>query len=167
VSTVTVSQIPYLLAEYINALGSDYNTREAAEEFLADMRLREREELDAWLHQQALTLIEITIGNSRRSRRARARRSAKLRAFSKAAESGEVSFYTEPFVIDEEMTLRRLCDMTAADCRFAAVEYERSAKSDLLMAKFLEQLAKKAGRKTVGEVMSAEQVDRIAARIFS
>jgi hypothetical protein len=165
-STVAVSRIPYLLADYINALEGDYSTREVAEDFLADMRLREPEELDAWLHEQALALIEITIGNSRRSRRARARRSAKLRAFSQAAESGEVSFYTEPFVIDEAMTLRPLCDMTAANCRFAATDFERSAKSDLLMAEFLKQIAKKAGRKTVGEVLSAEQVDRIAARIF-
>ena len=101
-STAAVDQIPHLLAEFIDSLEGDYITYEVAEDFLAAMREREPAELDAWLHQQALTLVEITIGNARRSKRARAKRSARARAFDAAAEAGDVSFFTQPFVIDDD-----------------------------------------------------------------
>jgi hypothetical protein len=156
------------LRDHINSLDGDYIASEQAEAFLSYMEQEHPSELDAWVNAHILEFITIKLGQVRRSRRSSALRSARARAFGAAIESGSIqSLLDQTFAIDLDATLRPLRNMTAADCRFAANEFEKQARTETLWAEVLRRLAKRIGpNKTVGETLSADQVDRIATRIF-
>lgn len=89
---------------------------------------------------------------------------APRRAFAEAARS----FTAEPdavvlrafafeYVIDEQNTRRTVANMTAADCRFVAEQYERTAREAKLESAFHRAVAKKIGVQRVGDVFTEEQ----------
>jgi hypothetical protein len=61
------------------------------------------------------------------------------------------------YVVDAANTRRTVGQMTADDCLFVAARYEETARSARLEASFHRAVAKKVGRKTVGEEFTEAQ----------
>lgn len=121
--------------------------------------------LDAWLHERAPYFLTAEISSWLRSERSRAHHHAKAVAFGQAVEEGSVSEFSVVYEVDEDHTRRRVADMTAADHRFVAAAYHRSARTDLMLAAFHKAVAKKIGRRKTSEALTEEQYVRLMRSI--
>lgn len=109
-----------------------------------------------WLDANRITLLAIEIGHRFRTRRQSAE-SRKRAAFADAAEAGELAVFLEYAVVDADGTRKRIGDMTGADHRFVAGEYQASSEWDALMAAFHRAIAKRVGPKRTADVLSERQ----------
>jgi hypothetical protein len=142
----------------------DYAAPVVAAELVAHLRETDPELLAGWLDLRAEIYVADMIARRSNSKRQTARHLAPRRAFAEAAwsfESSGEAVVLKPFafeyVVDAANTRRKVGAMTAADCLFVAGRYEDTARSARLEASFQRAVAKKIGRRTVGEVFSEEQ----------
>lgn len=142
----------------------DYVAPVVAAELVERLRTDDPELLAGWLNLRAPSILADVIARRSNSRRQSARTAAPRRAFRAAAESfavtGEpsaLSPFTIEHVVDDANTRRSVARMTAADCRFVAARYDSTARQAKLEAAFHRAVARKVGRRTVGEVFSERQ----------
>jgi len=168
--------------------GSDWVPAIVATKIIASA---DPELLNGWLHVMAPSTLAAVIRQRERSTRSTARARASSRAFAAAsaaadevisvsapaanASSGDVSApsarkaaiaralgsFSVTYAIDEKGARRRVADMTGADHRFVAADYEKDAKPLMLLAAFHQQVARKVGRKRTSEVFSETEYDRL------
>lgn len=143
---------------------SDYTAPMVAADLVDRLRAEDPDLLSGWLHLKAPVLLADVVARKSNSKRQAARRSAPRRAFAEAARSfaetgdGAVfSPFAAEYVVDEENTRRTVARMTAADCLFVAGRYDDTAKQAKLEASFHRAVAKKVGKRTVGEAFTEEQ----------
>ena len=65
------------------------------------------------------------------------------------------------FTVDDLNTRRPFGQMTAKDCRYAASAYQRRGNQALMMAAFLEAVAKRIKRRTVERALTKQQIRHI------
>lgn len=114
--------------------------------------------LDGWLREQAAFFIRHTINLRDCSTRTRARHQARRAEFAAAAgkfaegDKGAMTSFLSLVHVVEDGTRKKLAAMTAADLTFVAEDYDARASENAMHATFLKLIAKKVGKKTVGEV---------------
>lgn len=130
-----------------------------AEHIVRKLTATDSDLLDGWLRAQAVFFVRHMINLRDCSTRTRARHQARRSEFAEAAgkladgDKGPItSFLQVVHVIDVEGTRRRLAEMTAEDLKFVAADYDARAAENAMHAQFLKAIAKKVGKKTVGEV---------------
>lgn len=143
---------------------ADYAAPVVAAQLLDQLRAEDPELLAGWLDLRAPSILADTIARRSNSRRQTARIAAPRRAFAEAArsftdsgDSAALRPFAAEYVIDEHNTRRSVARMTAADCLFVAGRYEDTAQQAKLEAAFHRAVAKKVGRRTVGEAFTEEQ----------
>lgn len=142
----------------------DYTAPVVAAELIAHLRQSDPGLLAGWLDLRAETMLTDVIARRSNSKRQAARHLRPRRAFAEAARSFESSGdavvlkpFTFEYVVDAANTRRTVGQMTAADCLFVADRYEDTARTAKLEASFHRAVAKKVGRKVVGDVFTEEQ----------
>lgn len=143
---------------------SDYTAPIVAAELVDRLRAEDPDLLSGWLHLKAHVFLGDVVARKSNSKRQAARRSAPRRAFAEAARSfGEtadetvLSPFVAEYVVDDQNTRRTVARMTSADCLFVAARYEDTAKQAKLEAAFHRAVAKKVGKRTVGDAFTEEQ----------
>lgn len=133
---------------------------------LADfLRETDPDLLAGWLDERAAMFLTRTITERLRSVRARTLSQAAASRFAAAAAAAEdgdyepLSHFAVVYAIDDENTRRPVGEMTGADHRFVASNYQASGRYDLMLAAFHEKVAKKVGSRTTADVFSEEQYD--------
>jgi hypothetical protein len=141
-------------------------SRQVAETLHEELLTDDPALLHGWLRANAVQFLTDVIGQRLRSERGRYRNTSR-RAFGDAAEVGDLSNYFEQrFVIDDGNSWKKLGDMTGVDHKYVASQYERSAKTDALLAKFHVAVARKVGAKRTDEVFTAEQLYKLEQSIL-
>lgn len=156
-----------LLKEHLEeAREKDYHLDAVAASFCAKMELEHPAEFTAWLHERAPIFVRREMGRLEHAKRTTARVRAKARAFGEAIDGGDVQdyFLSTAYIVDEQNTRRRMGDMTGADHRFVASQYEVTGKEALMMAAFHKALAKKIGSRKTSEVYTEEQIAALWGR---
>lgn len=140
----------------------------AAHELVTRLRAEEPDVLVAWLDAHAESILRDQIAGLIRSRRARSLRHAAAGAFGRAAKAFEATGdrdvlapFEQRYVVDQADTRRRVRDMTSSDCLFVAERYELSADRSAMLAAFHRAVARRVGGRTVGEVFSETEYDRM------
>lgn len=143
---------------------SDYVASQVAANLVDQLRAEDPDLLSGYLHQRAPVVLADVIARRSNSKRQSARIMAPRRAFAEAArsfaaesDSKVLSPFAFEYVIDAENTRRTVANMTAADCRFVAEQYERTAREAKLEAAFHRAVGKKVGIQRVGDVFTEEQ----------
>jgi hypothetical protein len=165
------SRIDNQFSDIINAaigVNEDIIPSSVAARLLAQLRTEDPELLAAWLDQHAEAIVRDAITSIIRQRRSRARKHAAAGAFGKAAreftQTGDVSVlspFSVRYVVDGLDTQRQVRDMNRTDCLFVAERYSISADRALMQAAFHKAVADRLGDRTVGEVFSEEQYNRM------
>lgn len=140
----------------------------AAAGLVADLRSSDPELLAVWLDAHAEAFLREAIGTVIRSRRARSRNKASAGVFARAArvfeQTGDrnvLSPFEQRYVVDGADTQRRVRDMTRTDCLFVAERYEITANRGAMLAAFHSAVARRVGDKTVGQVYTEAEYDRL------
>lgn len=142
----------------------DYAAPLVAADLVERLRAEDPDLLTGWLSLRAAVFLADTIARRSNSRRQSARIAAPRRAFAEAARSfadtGDTTAlrpFAAEFVVDEHNTRRTVARMTSADCLFVAARYEDTAQQAKLEAAFHRAVAKKVGKRTVGDAFTEEQ----------
>lgn len=142
----------------------DYTAPLVAADLVDRLRAEDPDLLNGWLELKAAVFLADAVARKSNSKRQTARVGAPRRAFAEAArafaETGDVvvfSPFAAEYVVDEENTRRTVARMTAADCLFVAGRYEDTARQAKLEASFHRAVAKKVGKRTVGDAFTEEQ----------
>lgn len=156
-----------LIAEHLSAIDGPFVAGVEAEKFLAHIEESAPTLLADWLHENARRFLANDMREMMGRERRQAVARAKARAFGKAAadEPEILAHFAVVYVVDEDDTRRRVADMTGADHRFVASEYEASAKNDRMLAAFHRAVAKKVNGHKTSEVLTEEQYDSILRSI--
>lgn len=152
------------VAEHLDNIDGPFVAGVEAEKFLAWIEEHDPTALTDWLHDNARRFIARDMAEVMRHQRGAALARAKSRAFGKAAADGEpeiLGHFAVVYTVDGEDTRRRVGEMTGADHRFVAGEYEASAKNDRMLAAFHRAIAKKINGRTTAEVLTEEQYDAL------
>lgn len=141
-----------------------YVSAVVAEHIVEKLSANDPELLDGWLHVQAVSLIRHAINLMDCSKRSHARTATRRGVFAKAVEEHEkgnaeplVVWLNVPFPV-EDGSRKRLAELTAADLKFVAAEYENRAAENALTAAFMRKLAAKVGRGTVADKFTDDQL---------
>lgn len=142
----------------------DYLPRQLATEIVEKLRANDPELLAGWLDAQAEHFVWQMINDRDRSTRAHARSTSRANAFgdaAKAHKSGNGAplrdFLALRFTVADGHR-RALASLTAADLMFVGDSYERRERDNSLMKTLMRALAKKVGKRTVGDCYSNEQL---------
>lgn len=153
------------LAEYHESLAGEFVTTVEASRFVELMERDHPVELAEWMRANAVSAAAIELGNRDRKQRGYALRFASERAFAQQAErfeqGGAPPVLAVRFVVNESETRRPLAEMTREDCLFAAEGFGRQSRRLAMTEAFLRECGKRAGRKTVGEVVDEATVERL------
>ncbi|HEU4988777.1 MAG TPA: hypothetical protein VFT41_03260 [Gemmatimonadaceae bacterium] len=152
------------LREYRDTLDGAFVVGVEANRFVEMMERDHPGELAEWMRCHAIAFAATAFGDMERRERAKAIRRAGAREFQRVAEANDVeglSLFRTTFVVNDEHLRLPLRDMRGADCSFAAGEFAARGNQQLAMAAFLRALGKKAGRRTVGEVMDETTCERL------
>jgi hypothetical protein len=148
--------------------GSDVVPAILAWDLVTQLRDSDPELLNGWLHENAKAFLADMLRRRISSLRSRARihagRSDFQRAVSKFNNGDNAalnSWTSVRYVVNDSNTQRLLLDMNGEDLNYAASRYSRSANAALLEEAFLRALAAKVGKKTVGQVFTEDQIDRM------
>lgn len=129
-----------------------------AEQIVAKLAETDPDLLDGWLRANAAFLVRHFINLRDCSTRTRARTQARRVEFAAAAgkfEDGDADAMTsflDVVHVVEDGTRKRLADLTSTDLAHVAADYEARAAENQMHATFLRAIAKKVGRRTVGQV---------------
>jgi len=140
--------------------------RQVAEKLHEELEADDPALLYGWLRANAVQFLSNIIGERLRSERSRYRNAGR-RKFGQAAEAGDLSsYFDQRYVVNDGNEWKKLADMTGPDHRFVASQYVRSSKTDALLAKFHEAVARKVGNRRTEEVYSAEQLYKLEQSIL-
>lgn len=138
-----------------------------AEHVVKKLRVVDPDLLRGWLAAQAVEFLRRMIVERDRSQRGRIARVAKRSEFADAVaaanagdQHGLAGFLDMPYPVGEGVH-KRLAELTAADLRYVADQYDRRASENAMVAAFLRVLAKTVGPGTVGERYTEEQLTRL------
>lgn len=164
------SRIDNQISSLINdAIGVDEDIipSSVARRLIQQLRAEDPELLTAWLELHAEAIFRESITAVIRSRRLRARKHADAGAFARAAQAftngdtDALSPFEVRYVVDGADTQRRVRDMTRDDCLFVAERYSISADKALMLAAFHRAVAARVGERTIGEVFTEHEYDRM------
>jgi len=150
-----------------------YNAATLASKICTDLRRDQPELLNAWLDQQAETLLRTTIAKIDASERGHNRAVAGRRAFAAAFsdhEGGDDEAMTRwldaRFTVGEEHSRKPLRSMTRVECNLAADTYTDRARRNELQAAFLRAVGKRVrGTQTVGDVFTEQSLSNLWQRL--
>ena len=139
-----------------------------AAQIVEKLRATDRDLLAGWLDSQAVNFVRDAINlrdcSTRTHNRAVASRSvfAKAAAAAEAGDDGELRtrFLDEPYPVGDGLKIP-LRDMKAADLSMAADNCASRAKDHLLREAFLRAVARKVGRRSVGEVFDEDRLAKM------
>lgn len=114
--------------------------------------------LGGWLHLGAVGFIRDTIGYVHRSGRAHARATGSRSVFAEDAAAGDVSSWLSTRYVVEDGRRPTLAEMTAADLRYVAGQYDQDAREAKTEAAFMRALAKRVGAGRVSDHFTDEQI---------
>jgi hypothetical protein len=166
----TTERLDELVAN-LDAQEGDFVAVIVAEEFVRSEEQEHPRQFNEWLRANAVDYCTERLKNRINYERATALRRASARLFAETSVNGEMAealgsgLFKVRFVVDEENTRRSLATMTGEDCSFAAAAYRKTGKRHMMLGAFLDALANKTGEKTVSEVMSEEDCDRLLRSI--
>lgn len=143
-----------------------------AADLVTEMRKTDPALLRGWLDANATQFVTQVLGDRARSERGRRAVDAPRSAFAEAADrfsdgdSDALKPFDLHFVIGDDMTRRRLGDMTRADHLFVANEHTKRSNAALFEAAFHKAVAKRipAG-KTTQDVMDEQEYLRLRSSI--
>jgi hypothetical protein len=151
-----------------------YNSRQLANEIVANLLANDAELLDGWLRLRAEELVWGVINGIDRRERAVVQSNAKriaageaVRDFEQGSIDGLKGFLDVFYVVDAEATRKRLGDLKAADLGFVAEKYSSQARRASTKEAFFRALQNRVGDQTVGEVFSEEQIAQMWADLES
>lgn len=156
------------LADHLAAITGPFVVTEEAEKFIAAMHEHHPEELDAWLHERHVWCVAEEMRAHLRSERARAQAHAGTRAFAEHYSLDDTptdDTFATRYCISEDNVWKSVAEMTGEDHTYVAGQYEVSGKRALARAAFHEVIAKRVGKKTTAQVMSAEEYDRLRREV--
>lgn len=164
------------MREFIeNYLGDEpFISNVAAAEIVQILKVRDPDLLDGWLKAHAVQIVRVAILDIDRSRRSSARVQATRSVFAKAVEKAEqgdnsdlepfrTGWLSTRFFVDGERRL--LADLTGADILKIADDYHSRAQSNLMEEAFMRAIAKRVGKRKVGDVMSNETLNQLRRSI--
>jgi hypothetical protein len=143
---------------------SNYVSGIVAEHIVDKLTETDPDLLDGWLRANAAFLVRHFINLRDCSTRTRARTQARRIEFSAAAgefEAGDdtaMTSFLDVVHVVEDGSRKKLADLTAVDLAHVATDYEARAAENQLHAAFLRALAKKVGRRTVGQVFDEKKL---------
>lgn len=158
------------LAEHRESLAGDFVPAVEAAGFVEWMASEHPDELAEWMRSKAVYFATRELGDMLRSERSRAARRAGSRAFGVAVSSGDdeaLSVFRSVCVVDESNTRRAVGDMTGADHRFVAGQYEANGNRVLSLAAFHRAVAKRVGRKRTAEVIDEATYERLRSSFLA
>lgn len=112
---------------------------------------------DMWVERAIVNLVHDRLRSHLRSLRGVAMSERSILAFQNATNT-QTKFEVR-YTVNERHEWKPLKEMTGADLRFVANEYNERANSNRLEALFFERLAAKVGDRTVGEVFTVESLE--------
>lgn len=152
-----MAELSERLREHREGLTGDFVAALEAQQFVTMMQAEHPEELEAWMHTRVIQFVTESLTHQERGQRARLVRGARFsRAFGDG-DTTELSLFRLSWPINDEDVRRPLGQMRRPDLMFVAGHYERDGNQKMAMAAFMRALAKKAGARPVGEVMSEEK----------
>lgn len=146
----------------------------AAAEIVEKLRANDPDLLFGWLNAHAVQIVRVAILEIDRSKRSSARVQTARSVFAAAAEKAEqgdssgldqfrTGWLDTRFVVDGERRL--LADLTGDDVLKVAADYHQRAESNLLEEAFMKAIAKKVGKRRVGDVLSNEKLNQLRQSI--
>ncbi len=138
-----------------------------AEQIVRKLAATDPELLDGWLHANAAFLVRHFINLRDCSTRTRARTQARRVEFAAAAgefEAGDdtaMTSFLDVVHVVEDGSRKKLADLTASDLNHVATDYEERAAENAMHATFLRTLAKKVGKRTVGQVFDENKLTEL------
>lgn len=146
----------------------------AAAEIVEKLRANDPDLLYGWLAAHAVQIVRVAILEIDRSRRSSARVQTARSVFAAAAERAEqgdpngleqfrTGWLSTRFVVDGERRL--LSDLTGEDILKIADDYHKRAESNLLEEAFMRAIAKRIGKRRVGDVLSDEKLNQLRRSI--
>lgn len=154
--------------------GSGWVAAVVAQKLHASLLESDPDLLDGWLNAMAVQMLRRVIGLRTHAERAAAKRGARVREFSEAADDFEAAddaeekdaaagrllgMFAMPYVIDADGTQKRAADMTGPDHLFVAGDKEKTAKTARMEAAFHRAVAKKVGKKRTADVIPLDQYE--------
>lgn len=142
----------------------NYVSAVVAEQIVRKLSVTDPDLLDGWLREHAVFLVRHMINLRDCSTRTRARTQARRTEFAAAAgkfDNGDTEAMTsflDVVHVVEDGSRKRLADLTAADLDHVATDYEARAAENAMHATFLRALAKKVGKRTVGDVFDEKKL---------
>jgi hypothetical protein len=140
------------------------SARELAEKLLVEI---DWDLLTAWLFVNRTDFVRDAIDARLRSLRGQARYSSRsvFGDLARRKAAGEdvkmVDHFKLVFEIDPKHTRKTVAEMTGADHRYVASQYESNSKRTALLAAFHRVVAKKVGNKKTAEVIDLDTYDRL------
>jgi hypothetical protein len=135
-----------------------------AEHIVAKLTETDPDLLDGWLHANAAFLVRHFINlrdcSTRTSARTQARRAQFAAAAGKFADGdkGPITSFLGLVHVVEDGSRKKLADLTADDLAHVADDYEHRAAENQMHATFLRALAKKVGKRTVGQAFDEKKL---------
>jgi hypothetical protein len=159
------------LREFREAIDGDFVVLVEAEQFHKLMERDHPDELAEWQTAKTVEFIADALGTIIRSERAKARTRAGARAFQEAAEElaaaggpenpDALDSFAQVYKVNKNNLFRSVADMTGADHRFVADQYEATGKRALMLTSFHRAVAKKVGTRRTGDVFEMAEYDRL------
>lgn len=161
------------LADLANELHGPFVASVEAENFVATMERDHPDELTAWMRAFAVQHATDQLTTMLRGRRGRAFLDAErgmagkaARAFAETADESVLAPYRTPlldvqFVVDAQQNRKPLREMSGTECGRAADLYAVGTRTRLAREAFMRALAKRAGRRKIGNVLSDDDADRL------
>lgn len=159
--------IDSIIAAHLDAIDGDFVVAVEADKLVTKLEEKCPRSLDEWLHDHSRQFVAGVMRDRTNIDRATAKRRATARAFGNAAQDAShgdpdaLGHFATFCVVSEDNVRRLVADMTGADHRFVAANYERSGRYDLQLAAFHEAVARKVGKGRTADVLTEEQYDAL------
>lgn len=161
------------LREYRQTITGDFVPLIEAEQFHKLMAVEHPDELAEWVQAKTVQFIADSLTAMLRAERTVARRRAGARAFDEAAEAFEsgdtdaLASFRVVYVVNDDNTRRPVADMTGADHRYVAGQYEAEGKRALMLKAFHNAVAKKVGMRRTGDVFTPDTYDYLLSSFLN
>lgn len=157
------------LVTYLDERGEGaFTVAHEAEKFLAYMRERHPDELDAWLDERVTIFVAEEMRFVLRSERQRQRQRAGARAFAEAAAelgehptAGQLDAFKVTYCVNARNEWKPAGEMNAADCNYVAGLYETRGNRALMLGAFHRAVAARLGERTVEEVFTRDEYTQL------
>lgn len=158
--------IPSDLRYYINDYlpNGDFIIKEEAEKLLASLLEIDHDGVDLWMRALAIEALAALLREHQRDLRRDLRGQLIRDQIEEAVANGGA--YEHSYRVDRNLW-RKVADMTGADHRHVADEYEAFGRRQILLAQFHRTVAKKIGERRTADVMSEEDYLRLQASILT